>query len=91
MKKYFQIAIILFVTAFSSYTMTNAQTSTLESIFMQVNDESCTTDECDVVVRQYTGVYVGWKLSIRCFDSEGWSSWSVWEGSGVYSGSVCGG
>jgi hypothetical protein len=31
------------------------------------NDRYCTTSECDVVLRQYTGLITAWRLSIRCF------------------------
>ena len=53
------------------------------------NDRYCTTSECDVVLRQYTGLITAWRLSIRCFDSSGWASWHTWEGTGVYSGTLC--
>jgi hypothetical protein len=91
MKNSITITIMIIVLALLSQTLLNAQTSTIENIFVQVNDSTCTTSECDVVVRQYTGVYVGWKLAVRCIDAGGWSPWYVWEGSGVYGGTVCGG
>lgn len=61
---------------------------------LSIDRSSCTTDDCDVVLTQFTGAYVGWQLHIRCLDSSsstGWSNWSSWGGGGVYSGSLCGG
>jgi len=64
----------------------------IADIFLQIEDSTCTTSDCDVVLREYTGLlYVGWKLSIRCLDNNAnWGEWQHWSDSGVYSGTLCG-
>ena len=92
MKKYLRLGIVVVIATLFQPVSANGQIGWIEDIFLQIEDTTCTTEHCDVVLRQYTGLfYVGWKLSIRCLNSNGsWGSWQVWEDSGVYSGTLCG-
>lgn len=60
-------------------------------IMFHLESDTCTTDSCDVEIRQYTGLYTGWTLKVRCLGAAGWGDYHIWEGSGVYSGSLCNG
>lgn len=60
--------------------------------FQFINDTTCSTGDCEVWLRQYTGIYVGYRISVRCMDSGGnFGSWQVNSYSGVYPGTICGG
>jgi hypothetical protein len=91
MKKYVLTFLISVGIVLSNITLTNAQFGIVEDIFLQVNDASCVTTECEVILRQYTGIHVSWRLAIRCLDGGGMSDWNYWSGEGVYGGTVCGG
>lgn len=56
-----------------------------------VNVTTCVTTDCEVVLRQMTSALFSpyWGMSVRCMGTAGWGQWHVWEGRGVYSGTVC--
>lgn len=92
MKKYLRLGIVVVIATLFQPVSANGQLGWISDIFLQIEDSTCTTPDCEVVLREYTGLlYVGWKLSIRCFDDYGnLGGWEHWEGSGVYSGTLCG-
>lgn len=88
MKKLISFLFLLSLTLHASNDEATAQVP----YFFEASTTACTTDSCDVLLRQHTGLYVGWTLRINCFDSAGnWSGWNEWSGDGVYSGTICGG
>lgn len=91
MKKYIFGLLISVGLVLSNNTLTNAQFGIIENIFVQINDTSCSTIECEVILRQYTGVHVSWRLAIRCIEGAAMSDWNYWSGDGVYGGTICGG
>lgn len=86
-----KLIVALFVLSLTLSTSNENATAQVPYVF-EATTTTCTTDSCDVVLRQHTGIYVGWTLRIRCFDSAGnWGGWNEWSGGGVYSGTICGG
>jgi len=67
-----------------SGSISHAQIGTL----IQMIDSSCSTGECEVVVRQYTGVINAYGVSVRCLEGGGYGEWHVSEYSGIYPGSA---
>lgn len=68
-----------------------AQTQFLICPIFCVNVTTCVTTDCEVVLRQMTSAFFEpyWGMSVRCMGTAGWGQWHVWEGRGVYSGTVC--
>lgn len=65
---------------------TNAQFSLL----LEHKEETCVTDYCETIVRQYTGIATFWRMSTRCIVNGRWEAWRVYEGQGLYAGIICG-
>ncbi|MEO9887544.1 MAG: hypothetical protein ABJR05_08935 [Balneola sp.] len=63
----------------------------IADILMNVDVESCTTGECEVVTRQYTGLATFYSINIRCMEAGGdFGSWQNWTYDGINPGSYCG-
>ncbi len=61
-------------------------------IAIKVEETVCSTGDCEVVLRQYSGVILRYSIAVRCMDSAGnFSSWQYNSYNGIYPGTVCGG
>lgn len=69
--------------------MNNADAQ-ISDIMVNVEVSSCSTGDCEVITRQYTGVVNHYSIAIRCQDSGGnFGSWSYWNYDGINPGSYC--
>ncbi|MEQ9351452.1 MAG: hypothetical protein RJQ00_02605 [Vicingaceae bacterium] len=60
-------------------------------IMFNVEVSSCSTGDCEVITRQYTGIVNLYSIAIRCQQSNGdFGAWQNWSYSGINPGSYCG-
>tara|TARA_R110000868_G_C10529430_1_gene733908 strand:- start:208 stop:480 length:273 start_codon:yes stop_codon:yes gene_type:complete len=88
MKKVSFILLVAF--AISVFPSTENVEAQIGDILVNVDTGSCTTGDCEVVTRQYTGLTTRYTIAIRCMDSGGnFGSWSRWAYQGINPGSYC--
>lgn len=88
MKKVKYIALLTLIFGLSPI-MNNADAQ-IADILVNVDVSSCSTGDCEVITRQYTGLTNRYSIAIRCMDSGGnFGSWNYWDYDGINPGSYC--
>ncbi|MDR9419402.1 hypothetical protein [Gracilimonas sp.] len=92
MKKFKYIAVLTLLISMLSY-MNNADAQIAGpaiDILLNVDVSSCSTGDCEIITRQYTGVYNKYSIAIRCQDTAGnFGSWNYWDYDGINPGTYC--
>lgn len=81
--------ILIAVFVFNVFPFVDTADAQLEAFF-HIEVESCSSGDCEVVNRQYTGFVTHYVINIRCMDSAGnFGAWHTWEYEGINPGSYC--
>lgn len=85
------LSYLLLTVSMLTISNTDLDARQFEAIF-HVETGSCSTGDCEVKTRQYTGIFGSrYVINVRCMDSAGnFGSWETWEYSGINPGTYCG-